>query len=154
MPHDTTHPGLARPLTALVFALIIALSATAATAAAALAVKEPPTINFATATPGCDYLGDEVAAIVNLGFDGKGRWTYVEAKAVATDAAGTTFDGPLIDGDKYDMHMSTPLFGVQVSTSNGSVTTKILVRLLDRRGTPLQEAWTESPSYTCPETGG
>ena len=104
---------------------------------------------FDTATPACDYLGGQVRAVVDLGFDGRGRWVHVEAKAIATDAAGNSYSGHLFTSLKYDMKTLTPTFGVPVPTANGPVTTRFYVRPLDRRGTPLEPVWSESDPYTC-----
>jgi hypothetical protein len=152
MSHDASHPGLTRPLTALTAALVIAVTATVATAAGTLAGKAPPSVSFETASPSCDYLGDHVRAVVGLRLEGKGRWAYAEAKAVATDAAGKRHVGHLFAANRYDMksasHARTP--GPPVPASTGPVETVFEVRPVDRRGMPLQDVWMESDPYTCP----
>jgi hypothetical protein len=155
MSHDSSHPGLTRPLTALTAALVIAVTATAATAAGTLAGKAPPTISFETASPSCDYLEDQVRAVVGLRFEGKGRWAYAEAKAVVTDGAGNSDEGHLFAANRYDMKSASHarISGPPVPTSIGPVTTWFEVRPVDRRGMPFQDDWTESGPYTCPRAG-
>lgn len=155
MSHDSSRPGLTRPLTALTAALVIAVTATVATAAGTLAGKAPPRVLFETASPSCDYLGDRVRAVVGLRFEGKGRWVYAEAKAVVTDGAGNRYERHLFAANRYDMksasHARTP--GLPLPTSIGPVKTWFEVRPVDRRAMPLEDDWTPSGPYTCPPAG-
>lgn len=155
MSHNSSRPGLTRPLTALTAALVIAVTATVATASGTLAGKAPPTILFETASPSCDYLGDQVRAVVGLRFEGNGRWVYAEAKAVVVDGADNRYVGDLFAANRYDMksasHARAP--GLPVPASIGPFRTWFEVRPVDRRGAPLQDAWTKSGPYACPPAG-
>ena len=149
MSRNTTRPGLTRPLTTLGVALITASIATTAIAGVALAGKAAPTPFFGPDVE-CVDGGTAINPVVDLTFDGKGRWTRAEIKAVAFDKdSDTTWTGSTDVAERLDMRSWTTIQGVTVPAASGPFDVTFYVRPVDRKNTPLVEDWTTG-TYTCP----